>query len=243
MRTRPPDRGKTLDFSALNTGQTTDWAIAPALVPYPEALAAMEARAAAVSLGASPELVWLLEHPPLYTAGTSANPADLTAPDRFPVYKTGRGGQYTYHGPGQRIAYTMLDLRPRGADVRLFVQGLEEWIIRTLHAFNVKGERRTGRVGVWVQRGAREDKIAALGIRVRKGVAFHGISINVDPDLSHYTGIVPCGINEHGVTSLADLGLTTTMEDVDIALRESFASLFGSTRRADFAVPLDQAAS
>ncbi len=225
------------NFSKLLRASPTEWAVADAPIPYPDAIAAMEARAADVASGDAAELVWLLEHPPLYTAGTSADAADLTQPDRFPVYKTGRGGQYTYHGPGQRVAYTMLDLRARGSDVRLFVQGLGEWIIRTLDAFNVKGERRAGRVGVWVQRGSREDKVAALGIRVRKGIAFHGISINVDPDLAHYDGIVPCGINQHGVTSLNDLGLPVTMAEVDSALLAAYQDVFGPVVRAEFAPP------
>jgi len=171
----------------------------------------------------------LLEHPPLYTAGTSADAADLVEPDRFPVYNTARGGQYTYHGPGQRVGYVMLSVRERGHDIRLFVRGLEEWVIRTLADFNVKGERREGRVGVWVDRGLKEDKVAALGIRVSRGVSYHGISFNVDPDLSHYAGIVPCGITAHGVTSLTDLGHTVTMAEVDMALRQNFEELFGPT--------------
>ena len=205
------------------------WEIADGLVPYPEAMARMEQETQAIATGEAPERVWLLEHPPLYTAGTSANDADLVAPDRFPVFKTGRGGQYTYHGPGQRVAYVMLDLKRRGGDVRAFVAGLEQWIIDTLDQFNVKGERREDRVGVWVRRGAREDKIAAIGIRVRHWVTFHGIAINVDPDLSHFDGIVPCGIREHGVTSLVDLGLPVTMADLDVALRRIISSHLRST--------------
>ncbi len=206
-----------------------EWRISDRPVPYEEAVAEMQARAAAIAAGEAPELVWLLEHPPLYTAGTSADAADLTQPDRFPVYKTGRGGQYTYHGPGQRVAYVMLSVKDRGADVRCFVRGLEKWVIDTLDAFNVKGERREGRVGVWVQRGLKEDKIAALGIRVSRGVSYHGISLNVDPDLSHYEGIVPCGITAHGVTSLTDLGLPVSLPDADIALRAAFEKIFGPT--------------
>lgn len=207
-----------------------EWRISAGLVPYPDAVAAMEARAAAIAEGRAAELVWLLEHPPLYTAGTSAQAGDLLMPERFPVFPTGRGGQFTYHGPGQRVGYVMMDLRRRGNDVRRFVRDLEEWLIRTLAAFNVRGERREGRVGIWVARkGGREDKIAALGIRVRRGVSFHGVSFNVDPELEHFTGIVPCGIAEHGVTSLADLGLTATMADVDIALRAAFEDVFGAT--------------
>lgn len=204
-----------------------EWYVSPAPVAYPDAVAAMEARVAAIHAGTAGELVWLLEHPPIYTAGTSARPADLLNADRFPVYRTGRGGQYTYHGPGQRVAYAMLDLKHRGSDVRRFVDSLEEWIIRTLGRFNVRGERREGRVGIWVRRGAREDKIAAIGVRVRRWVTFHGIALNVDPELENFSGIVPCGIGEHGVTSLHDLGVPVTMEDVDVALREAFDEVFG----------------
>lgn len=207
-----------------------EWRISDAPVAYPDAVAAMVARAAAIAEGRDRELVWLLEHPPLYTAGTSAKPSDLLAPARFPVYNTGRGGQFTYHGPGQRVGYVMMDLRRRDNDVRRFVRDLEEWLIKTLAAFNVRGERRDGRVGIWVtQKGGKESKIAALGIRVRRGIAFHGVSLNVDPDLDHFTGIVPCGIAEHGVTSLHELGITATMMDVDLALRSSFEEVFGAT--------------
>lgn len=217
-------------FCAVTQPSPIEWRISPGLVPYPDAVAAMEARAGAIAEGRASELVWLLEHPPLYTAGTSAKADDLLAPGRFPVFPTGRGGQFTYHGPGQRVGYVMMDLRQRGNDVRRFVRDLEEWLIRTLAEFNVRGERREGRVGIWVARkGGREDKIAALGIRVRRGVSFHGVSFNVDPELEHFTGIVPCGIAEHGVTSLADLGLTATMADVDIALRAAFEDVFGAT--------------
>jgi len=202
------------------------WEIADAPVSYPEAVARMEARAAAIADGSAPELVWLLEHPPIYTAGTSAKDADLIDA-RFPVYRTGRGGQFTYHGPGQRVGYVMLDLKRRRADVRGFVRDLEEWLIRALAQFNVKGERREGRVGIWVARGGREDKIAAIGVRVRKWVTFHGVSLNVDPDLDHFRGIVPCGVREHGVTSLHDLGLPVTMADMDAALKAAFAEIFG----------------
>jgi len=214
-----------------------DWQILPGLQAYAETLAAMEARVAAIHAGTAPEAVWLLEHPPLYTAGTSARPEDLVQPDRFPVFTAGRGGQYTYHGPGQRVAYAMLDLNQRGRDVRCFVHQLEDWVIRTLAAFNVRGERRQGRVGVWVTRPdkplnhdgtPREDKIAAIGVKLRRWVSFHGISINVEPDLSHFDGIVPCGIREHGVTSLVDLGLPVTMTDLDIALRAEFEAVFGT---------------
>jgi lipoyl(octanoyl) transferase len=212
-----------------------EWTHLPGLAPYAETLAAMEARAAAIAEGTAPEAIWLLEHPPLYTAGTSAKPADLVAPDRFPVFEVGRGGQYTYHGPGQRVAYTMLDLNTRGRDVRKFVCALENWVIATLAEFNVKGERRTGRVGVWVVRPdkpanpdgtPREDKIAAIGVKLRRWVSFHGISINVEPDLSHFDGIVPCGIKDHGVTSLVDLGLPVTMADLDAALMATFPRYF-----------------
>ena len=213
-----------------------EWRIEPGLTGYEPAVAFMEARAEAIRAGTAPELVWLVEHPPLFTAGTSADPADLVAPDRFPVFATGRGGQYTYHGPGQRVAYVMLDLKRRRPDVRAFVAALEDWIIATLDRFNVKGERREDRVGVWVTRPDRpplpdgspaEDKIAAIGIRLRKWVSFHGISINVEPDLTHYAGIVPCGIAEHGVTSLVDLGLPVTMDDQDVALKAAFTKVFG----------------
>jgi lipoyl(octanoyl) transferase len=218
---------------------TIDWQISDRPVAYLDALRAMEARAEAIARGEATEMIWLLEHPPLYTAGTSARPAHLLQPERFPVHAVGRGGQYTYHGPGQRIAYVMMDLRGRGGDVRAFVENLEGWLIDALAAFNVKGERRDGRVGVWVARPDKgegiEDKIAALGIRVRRGVTFHGVSLNVEPDLEHFSGIVPCGISGHGanslgVTSLADLGLPVTMHDVDIALRQAFETRFGRTR-------------
>jgi lipoyl(octanoyl) transferase len=213
-----------------------EWAVASDLVDYGAAVAFMEARAAAIADGTARQLVWLLEHPALYTAGTSAKPHDLRDGARFPVFKSGRGGQYTYHGPGQRVAYLMLDLRPRGRDIRAFVQSVETWLIDALAAFNVKGAVRCGRVGVWVDRTQsggpiREDKIAAIGLRVRKWVSFHGISFNVEPDLSHFDGIVPCGITEAGlgVTSLVDLGLPVTMDDADIALRASFEARFGLT--------------
>lgn len=208
-----------------------EWIHAPAPVEYAEAEAFMEARAAAIRDGEAEECIWLLEHPPLYTAGTSARPEDLVTPDRFPVHRTRRGGQYTYHGPGQRVAYVMLDVGKRGRDVRRFVHGLESWIIAALDTFNVKGVVHPDRVGVWVERpekpplpdgSPREDKIAAIGIRMRRWVSFHGISINVDPDLSHFEGIVPCGITGHGVTSLVDLGLPVTMADLDVALMQGF---------------------
>ena len=214
-------------------GGAVEWLIADIPVPYPEAVAAMEARVAAIAAHEAPEQVWLLEHPPLYTSGTSGRDADLLDP-RFPLFSTGRGGQLTYHGPGQRVAYVMLDLKRRQPDVRAFVAGLEEWIIRTLSAFNVRGERREDRVGVWVRRPDKgmghEDKIAAIGVRLRRWVSFHGISINVEPDLSHFQAIVPCGVVDprYGVTSLADLGLPVTTADVDIALRQAFGEVFGS---------------
>ncbi|HWD48302.1 MAG TPA: lipoyl(octanoyl) transferase LipB [Rhizomicrobium sp.] len=208
-----------------------EWRVREGLLPYPEAVAFMEDRAAAIAEGRADELVWLVEHPPIYTAGTSAKQEDLIDA-RFPVFKTGRGGQFTYHGPGQRVGYVMLDLKRRtdpnkGPDVRGFVHDLEEWLILTLAQFGVKGERREGRVGIWVQRGSREDKIAALGVRVRRWVTFHGISFNVNPKLDDFSGIVPCGINEHGVTSLADLGISAAMTDVDAALQTSFEEVFG----------------
>lgn len=214
---------------------TLRWTTSDETVPYPEALAEMDRLAEGISKGTDPETIWLLEHPPLYTAGTSAQSEDLVDPDRFPVYPSKRGGQYTYHGPGQRVAYVMLDLGQRGRDVRAFVHQVEEWVIATLAEFNVQGERRDGRVGVWVVRhdkplgldgNPQEDKIAAIGLRVRKWVSFHGLSINVEPDLDHFSGIVPCGISEHGVTSLVDLGLPVTMEDVDVALKKTFAEVF-----------------
>jgi lipoyl(octanoyl) transferase len=217
------------------TVERVGWAVSPGLVDYAAALAAMEARAAAIAEGQAGELVWLLEHPPLYTAGVSSKPSDLLDPDRFPVFQTGRGGQFTYHGPGQRVAYVMLDLRKRGRDVTRFVADLERWIIGALDAFNVKGEVRAGRVGVWVERKepgwAREDKIAAIGVRLRRWVSFHGIAFNVEPDLEHFSGITPCGISgpQYGVTSLVDLGLPVTMTDADAALRSSFEAVFGVT--------------
>ena len=211
-----------------------EWRIDDRPVAYPDALARMEARVAEIRAGTAPEMVWLLEHPPLYTAGTSARAQDLLDPGRLPVYRTGRGGQYTYHGPGQRVAYVMLDLKRRGCDVRGFVRDLEDWLIATLARFNVTGERRAGRVGIWVDRGGpndmerREDKIAAIGVRIRRWVSYHGVALNVEPDLSHFQGIVPCGIHEAGVTSLVDLGLPVTMADVDSALEAAFEEVFGA---------------
>lgn len=212
-------------------GRPVQWAVSTGYVDYEPAVAAMEARVAAIAAGEAEEVVWLLEHPPLYTAGVSARDDDLLAPDRFPVHQTGRGGQFTYHGPGQRVAYVMLDLNKRGKDVRAFVHGLEDWIIGALDQFGVEAGMREGRVGVWVERkGAgwsREDKIAAIGVKVRKWVSFHGISLNVEPDLDHFGGIVPCGITEHGVTSLVDLGVLATMDEADGALKASFQRVFG----------------
>jgi lipoyl(octanoyl) transferase len=206
-----------------------EWRIAARLVPYPEAVATMEARVAGIAAHEMPEAVWLVEHPPLYTAGTSADPADLLHADRFPVYPTGRGGQYTYHGPGQRVAYVMLDLGRRGPDLRKYVQGLEEWVIRTIARFGIVGERREGLVGVWVATPLGYDKIAAIGIRVRRWVSFHGIALNVDPDLGHFSGIVPCGVRGAGVTSLRRLGVAAPMAEVDTVLRAEFEALFGPT--------------
>lgn len=212
-----------------------EWIISDGLTDYDEAVTFMEARAEAIRAGEADECIWLVEHPPLYTAGTSAKVQDLTDPDRFPVHTTKRGGQYTYHGPGQRVAYVMLDVAKRGKDVRAFVHQLEAWVIATLDSFNIKGEIRDGRVGVWVTRDDKprtltgapaEDKVAAIGIRLRKWVSFHGLSINVEPDLEHFTGIVPCGITEYGVTSLVDLGLPVTMDDVDVALKQAFEDTF-----------------
>lgn len=219
-------------------GEAAGWAVSRAPVPYPDAVAAMEARAGAIAEGRAGELVWLLEHPPLYTAGVSAKAGDLLEPDRFPVFQSGRGGQFTYHGPGQRVAYVMLDLTRRQRDVRAFVAALEAWVIGALGAFNVRGEVRPGRVGVWVERRApgvapREDKIAAIGVKLRRWVSFHGVSLNVEPDLGHFSGIVPCGVTAHGVTSLVDLGLPVTMDEADSALKASFREVFGEVEDAD----------
>ena len=222
-------------FALVPVGDGVEWRIAPGPVPYPEAVAGMEARVAAIAAREASELVWLLEHPPLYTSGTSGRSSDLLDP-RFPMFETGRGGQLTYHGPGQRVAYAMLDLKRRRPDVRVYVASLEEWIIRTLAAFNVRGERREDRVGVWVARPDKgpghEDKIAAIGVRLRRWVSFHGIAINVEPELSHFSAIIPCGVADarYGVTSLVDLGLLVTMEDVDVARRQAFEEVFGSTK-------------
>jgi lipoyl(octanoyl) transferase len=226
----------TASFLPAPGSPAVEWRIEPGFVDYEEAVGFMEQRAAAIREGSAGELVWLVEHPPLYTGGTSAEPGDLLDPHRFPVFKTGRGGEYTYHGPGQRVAYVMLDLKRRHEDVRAFVAALEAWIIAALAAFNIKGERREDRVGVWVARPDKpplpdgrpaEDKIAAIGIRLRRWVSFHGIALNVEPDLSHFSGIVPCGVAGYGVTSLVDLGLPVTMADADAALRAAFVTVFG----------------
>ncbi|MDB5501956.1 MAG: lipoate-protein ligase [Tardiphaga sp.] len=230
---------QTLDLKPFSRGQTgpaVEWRISDSAIPYPDAVAAMDSRVADVASGNATELVWLLEHPPLYTSGTSGKADDLLEA-RFPLFETGRGGQLTYHGPGQRIAYVMLDLKARRPDVRAYVAGLEEWLIRTLAAFNVKGERREDRVGVWVARPDKgvghEDKIAAIGVRLRRWVSFHGISLNVEPDLRHFEAIVPCGVVDprYGVTSLVDLGLPVTMPDVDVALRQAFGEVFGEAQQ------------
>jgi lipoyl(octanoyl) transferase len=210
-----------------SVAMTVEWIISDDLVPYEDAVTEMERRVAAIERGEESEAVWLLQHPPLYTAGTGAQESDLLSHDRFPVYKTGRGGQFTYHGPGQRVGYVMLDLRARGRDVRAYVNKLEQLVIDTLASFNVTGERREGRVGVWVDHGdGREEKIGALGVRVRRWVTFHGFSINVHPDLGHFDGIVPCGLPQYGVTSLEKLGLPVSMADVDVAIRQSFENIF-----------------
>ena len=227
-------RAELIDTLFAMPGTTpVEWAITDGLVPYDEAVREMEARVAEIAAGMARERVWLVEHPPLYTAGTSADDADLVEPARFPVHRSGRGGQFTYHGPGQRVAYAMLDLNRRTPDLRRYVAALEAWLIDALEQFNVRGERREDRVGVWVRRPEKgpdvEDKIAAIGIRVRRWVTFHGVSLNVEPDLSHFAGIVPCGVREHGVTSLADLGLPVTMPEVDSVLRASFERVFGPT--------------
>lgn len=210
-----------------------EWRVSDAPVDYAEAVAAMERRVAAIRDGTAPELVWLVQHPPLYTAGTSADDADLVEPGRFPVHRTGRGGQFTYHGPGQRVGYVMLDLKRRGGDVRGFVRDLEQWLIDTVASFNLRGERRDGRVGIWIARpggpNTGEDKIAALGIRVRRWVSYHGVALNVDPDLTHFSGIVPCGVHDAGVTSLLDQGIAVPMAEVDLALRRCFETVFGVT--------------
>lgn len=233
----PERESLTHDFHPQVSSPPVEWIVSDVLVGYEEAVAEMEAHVARISAGTGDERVWLIEHPPLYTAGTSANAGDLVAPDRFPVFKTGRGGQYTYHGPGQRVAYVMLDLKRRRQDIRAFVAALEAWLINTLWQYHIRGERREDRVGVWVRRPDRganvEDKIAAIGIRVRKWVTFHGISFNVDPDLEHFSGIVPCGVQDHGVTSLVDLGIPVSMTENDTVLRAEFEKIFGPTRAAE----------
>lgn len=230
----PLNHARTLD--RIKSAEPAEWAVTTGHVRYPDAVAAMEERAAAIREGDASELVWLLEHPALYTAGTGAKPTDLLDADRFPVFKSARGGQFTYHGPGQRVAYVMLDLERRGKDIRAFVHSLEEWIIEALSDFGLKGERREGRVGVWIDRTLpggelREDKIAAIGVRIRRWVSYHGIAFNVEPDLSHFAGITPCGVDEPGlgVTSLVDLGLPVTMQDADAALKRAFEKVFGPT--------------
>ena len=225
-----------VSFLPEGVSEPVEWVVSEGLVGYDEAVAEMEARAALIADGLARERVWLVEHPPLYTAGTSARDEDLIAPERFPVFRSGRGGQFTYHGPGQRVAYVMLDLKRRQPDLRRFVAALEGWLIGALDDFNIRGERREDRVGVWVRRPTKgadtEDKIAAIGIRVRRWVSFHGISLNVEPDLTHFDGIVPCGVSQHGVTSLVDLGLPVTMPEVDSVLREAFERVFGPTVQA-----------
>ena len=222
-----------VSFLPEGASEPVEWVVNEGLVGYDEAVAEMEARAGLIADGLARERVWLVEHPPLYTAGTSARDEDLIAPERFPVFRSGRGGQFTYHGPGQRVAYVMLDLKRRQPDLRRFVAALEGWLIGALDDVNIRGERREDRVGVWVRRPNKgadtEDKIAAIGIRVRRWVSFHGISLNVEPDLSHFDGIVPCGVSDHGVTSLVDLGLPLTMADVDAELRAQFERIFGRT--------------
>jgi lipoyl(octanoyl) transferase len=231
------DRALTSELHRAD-GAPCGWAVSTRPVAYPVAVAAMEARAAAIAEGRAGELIWLLEHPPLYTAGVSAKRADLIDPHRFPVFETARGGQFTYHGPGQRVAYVMLDLSARRRDVRAFVAALESWLIGALDVFNVAGEVRPGRVGVWVERRTpgvppREDKIAAIGVKLRRWVSFHGVSLNVEPDLSHFSGIVPCGVTEHGVSSLVDLGRPVGMDDADAALKSAFQAVFGPVVEAD----------
>lgn len=235
------------DTTVIRDLGPVDWAVSDRPVDYEHAVAVMHARAAAVAAGSAPELVWLLEHPALYTAGTSARAEDLLQPGRFPVHRTGRGGQLTYHGPGQRVAYVMLNVGQRGGDVRAFVCALEGWIIDTLAAFGVHGEARSDRIGVWVRRsdrdGQREDKIAAVGLRLRRWVSLHGLSLNVAPDLEHFSGIVPCGVRGHGVTSLADLGVCVRMQEVDLALRVAFERRFGALRDVSDATDIQQPAA
>jgi lipoyl(octanoyl) transferase len=225
----PPTTGPLF---ARQDGRAAGWAVSGGQVDYPAAVEAMEARATAIAEGRAGELVWLLEHPPIYTAGVSAKSADLLEPDRFPVFRTGRGGQLTYHGPGQRVAYVMLDLNQRARDVHAFVAALEAWLIGALGTLGVAGEIRPGRVGVWVERPGREDKIAAIGVKLRRWVSFHGIALNVAPDLTHFGGIVPCGVSQHGVTSLADLGVAAGMVEADVVLKASFEAVFGAVEAA-----------
>lgn len=225
------DRTRLTPLSSPRGVTAVEWRVAAGLVPYEEAVAVMEARAGEIAAGRAPELVWLVEHPPLYTAGTGAGAEDLAGTDRFPVFRTGRGGKLTYHGPGQRVGYVMLDLKRRGADVRRFVLALEEWLIRTLARFNLRGERRPGRVGIWIDRGGgREDKIGAIGVRIRHWVTMHGVSFNLDPALEHFSGIVPCGVSEagYGVTSLHELGVLASTAELDMALKAAFAEVFGN---------------
>jgi lipoyl(octanoyl) transferase len=222
-----------MDFATATQKNAVSWRVADAPVPYQRAVSEMEARVAAIHAGTAPELVWLVEHPPLYTAGTSARATDLLEPGRLPVFKTGRGGQYTYHGPGQRVAYVVLDLDRRGRDVRGHVRRLEEWMILTLARFGIAGERRDGRVGIWAATGTGEAKIAAIGVRIRRWVTYHGVALNIAPDLSHYAGIVPCGIRHHGVTSMQALGVEATMAEVDPVLRETFEQAFSRPLACD----------
>lgn len=233
MTVRDGFADRFLPKEAGSDAAPVEWVIAEGLTPYPEAVVEMDQLVADIAAGQARERVWLVEHPPLYTAGTSAQDADLVDKERFPVFRSGRGGQFTYHGPGQRVAYVMLDLNRRGPDLRRYVAALESWLIATLGEFNIRGERREDRVGVWVRRpdkGAEaEDKIAAIGIRIRRWVTFHGISLNVEPDLSHYGGIVPCGVRQHGVTSLVDLGIPVSMPEVDALMFKTFAGIFGET--------------
>ncbi len=227
--TGAPASGSTRSDVNLHES-SPEWLASEGLVPYPEAIAIMEKRVEAIHAGSQSELVWLVEHPPLITSGTSAKAADLITPDRFPVYAAGRGGQYTYHGPGQRVGYVMLDLKKRGQDLRRYIYRLEDWIIQTLGAFDIKGERRDGRVGIWVVRpDGREDKIAAIGVRVRRWITYHGIAINLAPDLEHFGAIVPCGISGHGVTSVTELGHHVTMDELDGVLKSRFTSVFGQS--------------
>jgi lipoyl(octanoyl) transferase len=226
------DRRKRQYAKSMIMDEEIEWRVTPGLSPYAETVAEMEARAAAIRAGDARELIWLLEHPPLYTAGTSAEDEELLLPDRFPVFRSGRGGRYTYHGPGQRVGYVLLDLDKRGRDVRCFVAAIENWVIATLADFGIAGRSEPGRVGIWTGHGPDEAKIGAIGVRVRRWVSFHGFSLNVDPDLDHFTGIVPCGITGYGVTSLVDLGLPVMVSDVDPLIRQNFERVFGDTASA-----------